>query len=238
MFFEYPKLLFLLIIPLLLVLRYLWIELKERRPHLRVSTAAPWKAGGRSVLEVIRHLPFALRTAALCLIIVAIARPRSSSEMEKIDTEGIDIILAMDVSTSMLAMDFKPNRLNAAKDIAVEFISQRPSDRMGIVVFAGESYTGVLFLNTKGDTQYRLDLYNKRGKEVGSIPFSMSYTDISIAGDKVYINNDQKLQIYTIAGRLVYDGTFGRTIRALIPGASLSDLLVVTAEEVDRVRLH
>ena len=59
MFFEYPKLLFLLIIPLLLVLRYLWIELKERRPHLRVSTAAPWKAGGRSVLEVIRHLPFA-----------------------------------------------------------------------------------------------------------------------------------------------------------------------------------
>ena len=105
-------------------------------------------------------------------------------------------------------------------------------------VFAGESYTGVLFLNTKGDTQYRLDLYNKRGKEVGSIPFSMSYTDISIAGDKVYINNDQKLQIYTIAGRLVYDGTFGRTIRALIPGASLSDLLVVTAEEVDRVRLH
>jgi Ca-activated chloride channel family protein len=61
--------------------------------------------------------------------------------MEKVDTEGIDIVLAMDVSTSMLAMDFKPNRLNAAKDIAVEFIAERPSDRMGIVVFAGESYT-------------------------------------------------------------------------------------------------
>lgn len=141
MFFEYPKLLFLLAVPLLLVLRYVWVEIKERRPHLRVSTAVPWKSGGRSVLEIIRHLPFVLRTAALCLLIVAIARPRSSSEMEKIDTEGIDIILTMDVSTSMLAMDFKPNRLNAAKDIAVEFISQRPSDRMGIVVFAGESYT-------------------------------------------------------------------------------------------------
>jgi len=75
------------------------------------------------------------------LIVVAIARPRSSTEVEKIDTEGIDISLAMDVSTSMLARDFKPDRISAAKDIAIEFIAQRPSDRMAIVVFAGESYT-------------------------------------------------------------------------------------------------
>lgn len=141
MYFEYPYLLFLLLIPILLVLRYLWIELKDRRVHLRVSRLDAWKAGGRSVLEIVRHLPFVLRTAALCLIIVAIARPRSSTQMEKIDTEGIDIIFAMDVSTSMLAQDFTPDRLSAAKDIAIEFIAQRPSDRMGIVVFAGESYT-------------------------------------------------------------------------------------------------
>ena len=88
-----------------------------------------------------RHIPFVLRTAALCPIIVAIARPRSSTQVEKRDTEGIDIIFAMDVSTSMLARDFEPDRLSAAKDIAIEFIAQRPSDRMGIVVFAGESYT-------------------------------------------------------------------------------------------------
>ena len=69
------------------------------------------------------------------------ARPRSSSQAERIDTEGIDIVFAMDVSTSMLARDFTPDRISAAKDIAIEFISQRPSDRMGIVVFAGESYT-------------------------------------------------------------------------------------------------
>ena len=75
------------------------------------------------------------------MIIIAIARPRSSSEMEKTNTEGIDIVLAMDVSTSMLARDFTPDRISAAKDIAIEFIAQRPSDRMGIVVFAGESYT-------------------------------------------------------------------------------------------------
>ena len=139
--FEYPSLLWLLLVPLLLVALYVYRELAGRRPHLRVSTAAPWLQGGRSPLGVIRHLPMVLRTAALCLIIVALARPRSSTEVEKRDTEGIDIVLAMDVSTSMLARDFNPDRLSAAKDIAIEFIAQRPTDRMGIVVFAGESYT-------------------------------------------------------------------------------------------------
>ena len=141
MFFEYPYLLWLLAIPVLLVLRYLWIELKDRRPHMRVSSLDAWKAGGGTWLAWLRHVPFVLRIAALSLIIVAIARPRSSTQMERVDTEGIDIVFAMDVSTSMLARDFQPDRLSAAKDIAIEFIAQRPSDRMGIVVFAGESYT-------------------------------------------------------------------------------------------------
>ena len=141
MYFEYPYLLWLLVLPALLLALYLYRELKERRPHLRVSTITPWKAGGSTVLNIIRHLPEALRLAALCLLIVCIARPRSKSEMERVDTEGIDIVLAVDVSTSMLARDFTPDRLSAAKDISIEFISQRPTDRMGIVVFAGESYT-------------------------------------------------------------------------------------------------
>lgn len=141
MFFEYPALLWLLVIPALMLFHYVYIELSGRRPHLRVPDVKFWKAGGRSVLGVIRHLPFLLRTIALVMIIIAIARPRSSTKMDKIDTEGIDIVLAMDVSTSMLARDFTPDRISAAKDIAIEFISQRPSDRMGIVVFAGESYT-------------------------------------------------------------------------------------------------
>ena len=141
MFFEYPKFLWLLALPVLLIAHYLFLELSGRRPHLRVSASAPWLKGGRSPLSVLRHVPFALRIAAISLIIVAIARPRSSSEVERIDTEGIDIVLAMDVSTSMLARDFTPDRISAAKDIAIEFISQRPTDRMGIVVFAGESYT-------------------------------------------------------------------------------------------------
>lgn len=141
MFFEYPHLLWLLALPVLLVLHYVFLELSGRRPHFRVSSVKPWKEGGVSLLSYLRHLPFVFRVVALSLIIIAIARPRSSTEIEKIDTEGIDIVMAMDVSTSMLARDFKPDRISAAKDIAIEFISQRPSDRMGIVVFAGESYT-------------------------------------------------------------------------------------------------
>lgn len=141
MFFEYPYLLWLLAIPVLLIAHYLYLELSGRKPHLRVSKLTPWTVEGGSVLGVLRHLPFLLRIAALSLIIVAIARPRSSRDVEKVDTEGIDIVFAMDVSTSMLARDFTPDRISAAKDIAIEFIAQRPSDRMGIVVFAGESYT-------------------------------------------------------------------------------------------------
>ena len=86
MFFEYPKLLWLLAIPVLLVAHYLYRELTGRKPHPRVSTAVPWKRMGQGAPAVLRHLPFVLRIAALSLIIVAIARPRSSSQMEKIDT--------------------------------------------------------------------------------------------------------------------------------------------------------
>ena len=103
MFFEYPMLLWLLAVPALLILHYVYLEVKERKPHLRVSTVTPWTIRSHSALNVLRHLPFALRIAALSLIVVAIARPRSSTKVERIDTEGIDIVLSMDVSTSMLA---------------------------------------------------------------------------------------------------------------------------------------
>ena len=141
MYFEYPELLWLLVIPALLILHYIYLELAQRHPHLRVSTSVPWTLKRSPFMSLMRHIPFVLRIFALSMVIVAISRPRSSQQMERIDTEGIDIILAMDVSTSMLARDLTPDRINASKDIAIEFISQRPSDRMGIVVFAGESFT-------------------------------------------------------------------------------------------------
>lgn len=141
MFLEYPKLLWLLIVPALLVAHYVYLELAQRHPHLRVSTSIPWLVKNTTAATSLRHVPFAFRIIALTLIIVAMARPRSSEVIEKVDAEGIDIVMAMDVSTSMLARDFTPDRISASKDIAIEFIAQRPTDRMGIVVFAGESYT-------------------------------------------------------------------------------------------------
>lgn len=105
-------------------------------------------------------------------------------------------------------------------------------------VFCGDSFVGVLTTNTKGESQYTLDLYNKRGKNAGSVNFTMQYTDIDLAGDKVYIHNEHECQIYTIGGRRLFDGKFDKPISAMIPGAGLSDLLVVTDGEVDSVRLH
>lgn len=105
-------------------------------------------------------------------------------------------------------------------------------------VFGGDSFIGVLSTNTKGDSHYTLNLYNKRGKKAGSVNFTMQYTDIELAGDKVYIHNEQECQIFTISGRCLFDGKFDKSIRAMIPGAGLSDLLVVTDGEVDSVRLH
>ena len=141
MFFEYPNLLWLELLLIPLTALYVWRCLRGRQPSLTVPDAAQWDDGNGRLLAWSRHIPFILRMVALAALIVAIARPRSSENFEKVDTEGIDIVLTMDVSTSMLARDFKPDRIGAAKDIAMEFIASRPADRMGIVVFAGESYT-------------------------------------------------------------------------------------------------
>lgn len=141
MFFEYPNLLWLLLLLVPVVAIYIYREVKGLSPYLLVSSVTPWLHKGGSFKKIARHFPFVLRTVALACIILAIARPRSSSTFEKIDTEGIDIMLALDVSTSMLARDFTPDRINAAKDIAIQFVAERPSDRIGVAVFAGESYT-------------------------------------------------------------------------------------------------
>lgn len=141
MYFEYPGLLWLLTVPAMLVLHYIWLELAQRHPHLRVSVSTPWKLTGTPFMAWLRHVPFVFRLAAIVLIIIGLARPRNYEEVTHVDSEGIDIVLAMDVSTSMLARDLYPDRINAAKDIAIEFLTQRRSDRIGIVVFAGESFT-------------------------------------------------------------------------------------------------
>lgn len=141
MYFEYPNLLWLLAIPVLLAAYYIYKEIKGLHPHFRVSVLTPWKQKPDTLLNIFRHCPIVLRTFTLVMLILAIARPRSSDDLNSVNVEGIDIVLAMDVSTSMLARDFDPDRITASKRIAIDFIRERPHDRIGIVVFAGESYT-------------------------------------------------------------------------------------------------
>ena len=137
-----PKFLWgLLIIPLAIV----WYVLRHKKQEaaVRFSDLQGFETLPKSWKIYARHLLFVLQMAALGLLIVAMARPQSSSTSETSNIEGIDIIMAQDVSGSMLARDLKPDRLEASKKVAQEFVEGRPGDRMGLVIFAGESYTQV-----------------------------------------------------------------------------------------------
>jgi Ca-activated chloride channel family protein len=137
--FENPFVLWTLI---LLAPYIIWYVIwgKKSWATLKVSTITPLKKIAGGIYRYLQHIPFVLRCFVFALIIIALARPRSSKISESISVEGIDIMLIMDISGSMLAQDFKPNRLNASKDIAIEFVSQRQTDRIGLTVFAGESF--------------------------------------------------------------------------------------------------
>ena len=138
--FASPKILWFLLLLLPLVGYYIY-RTRQGGASVAVSTTETVRRAPRTFRYYLRHIPFVLRCAALSLIVVAIARPQSAEHYTNTTTEGIDIVLAVDVSTSMLAKDFIPDRLSVAKEVASEFISDRTGDRIGIVVFAGESFT-------------------------------------------------------------------------------------------------
>ncbi len=138
--FAYPSFFWLLI---LLPVMIVWYILRGRR-----STSSMTLSGFENIDEKIgssriwlRHILFLLRLAVVSLLVVVLARPQSSNKWEQVTTEGIDIVMCMDVSGSMRAMDFRPNRLEASKDVGIEFVNARENDRFGLVVFAGESFT-------------------------------------------------------------------------------------------------
>jgi Ca-activated chloride channel family protein len=138
--FAYPAFFYLLALLPLMVAWYFW--------RGRKSTAALKISGFENLDERIsssrvwlRHLLFVLRLLVVSLIVVVLARPQSSNQWEQVTTEGIDIVMCMDISGSMRAMDFKPNRLEAAKNVGIEFVNARENDRFGLVVFAGEAFT-------------------------------------------------------------------------------------------------
>lgn len=138
--FASPKILWFLLLLIPLVAYYIY-RTRRGGVAITVSTTDSVKNAPKTVRYFLRHIPFVLRLASLSLIIVAMARPQSAEHYTNTTTEGIDIVLAVDVSTSMLARDFLPDRLNVAKEVASEFISDRTGDRIGLVVFAGEAFT-------------------------------------------------------------------------------------------------
>ena len=136
--FYNPDFLYALSLVLLLWIWY-YFRQREQAAQLQISslkgiTQNSWKAKGR-------HLLFLFRSIALAILIIAFARPQSTLSWEDMTTEGIDIVISMDISGSMLAQDLKPDRLEASKNVAMNFISGRPNDRIGLVIFSGESFT-------------------------------------------------------------------------------------------------
>lgn len=129
----------LLIVPVLLgwyIIRY-----SNSRALISMPSLNFFKDSKTSLKEILSHSLVGLKLLSLSLLILAMTRPQSSSSWQDVSTEGIDIVLALDISGSMLAEDFKPNRLEASKEVAMKFIDERPNDRMGLVIYSGESFT-------------------------------------------------------------------------------------------------
>ena len=140
MHFASPYYLWLLTLLVPMIGYYVWRTL-QGGAAIQISSVAGVVRAPRTVRYYLRHLPFALRAAAFALLVVALARPQDVEQNVRTNAEGIDIMLAIDVSGSMLARDFKPDRITAAKEVAGSFIADRYGDRIGLVAFAGEAFT-------------------------------------------------------------------------------------------------
>ena len=139
---EFKNPLFFLLL-LVLVTYIVWyvLRFKQSLPSLKVPDTTKYVKVPKTFRLYLMHLPFLLRIILVSLVVCILARPQSRHSWSNTDVEGIDIMLAVDVSTSMLAQDFKPNRVEALKEIAQRFIEKRPNDNMGLTMFAGEAYT-------------------------------------------------------------------------------------------------
>lgn len=137
--FAYAQEVFGLFILVFLLIYWYTQKYQKRQATMLVSSAHPFNVS--SWKNRLKHLPFILRVLALCALILALARPQKRNDQEQIKGEGIDIVLCMDVSGSMGSKDILPSRMDAAKEVAEEFVRSRPVDRIGLVIFSGESFT-------------------------------------------------------------------------------------------------
>lgn len=150
--FESPYYLWLLVLLVPIIGYYIWRTLWGDA-SIQFSSTDALRRAPRTLRYYLRHVPFALRTTAFALMIVAFARPQDVERLSHSNTEGIDIMLSIDVSGSMLARDFKPDRITAAKEVAGSFIADRYGDRLGLVVFAGEAFTQSPLTTDQGTLQ-------------------------------------------------------------------------------------
>ncbi|MBR1923063.1 MAG: VWA domain-containing protein [Paludibacteraceae bacterium] len=140
MSFHSPAYLFLLLFLIPVIGWYIW-RLRDMQATLQVSDTRMLDRQPKSLRVWLIHVPFVLRVVCIILLSLALARPQLSNRWQSQSTEGIDIMMALDVSGTMLAEDLRPNRLEAAKEVAIDFVNNRPNDNIGLVVFAGESFT-------------------------------------------------------------------------------------------------
>ena len=138
--FANPTYLYLLLLLLPLIAWYI-VKLSRMQASFKLPSTDAFEDMPRTLRVYLRHLPFALRIIAIALVIIILARPQSINQWQETQSEGIDIVLAVDISGSMLAQDLTPNRLVAAKKVAAEFVTDRSRDKIGLVIFAGESFT-------------------------------------------------------------------------------------------------
>jgi len=138
--FANPEYFYLTLVFIPMIAWYVFRQHKSKA-SIQISTIRGFANASKTFRHYLRHILFVLQLGVLLLLITALARPQTSTNWEDRQTEGIDIVIAIDISSSMLARDFMPNRLEAAKDVAAEFISGRDNDRIGLVVFSGESFT-------------------------------------------------------------------------------------------------
>ena len=232
MVFANIEYLFLL---LLLIPYIVWYIMRRKNSEatLQISDARVYAHAPKSYKNYLLHAPFALRIIALTLIILVLARPQTTDSWQNSEIEGIDIMLAIDVSTSMLAEDLKPNRLEAAKDVAAEFINGRPNDNVGITLFAGESFTQcpltvdhAVLLNLIKDvkcgliedgTAVGMGIANAVTRLKDSKAKGNSYNVASVSPEiRMYVRDDRSFQssywgLYGLYGE--YDVKFGSTGR-------------------------
>jgi Ca-activated chloride channel homolog len=138
--FAQPHYFYLLLLVPVLVFWYFYRS-KRNNADILLSSTEGFEAGRRGIRLILYHGLYVMRMLAIILLIIVLARPQTSLSRQDISVEGIDIMLALDISSSMMSEDFKPSRLEAAKAVAREFIDERPNDRIGLVVFSGEAFT-------------------------------------------------------------------------------------------------